>query len=329
MGQGASALDRSGRGWSAGDNILDRSTGYLAAEYELGRKLGNGQFGVIRLCTNKHTGEEFACKSIQKSSLLSAEDVDDVRREIQVMKRVVGHPNIVELKAVYEDQDWVHLVMELCEGGELFDYITQNEEFSEQEAAQVCKILMDVLKHCHSRGVIHRDLKPENILLFKKKSLFPVKVADFGLAVNADHGQKFSGMAGSAYYIAPEVLKGDYGEEIDVWSAGVILYILLSGVPPFWDETEKGIFDAIRNGKLDLSSSPWPSMSAEVKDLLKGMLCPDVKQRLTPEQVSSGSEDILVKMQKFLPMKFPAAEIFAKVHPVVQSPQQTVKLSPL
>ncbi|KAJ7199524.1 hypothetical protein O6H91_Y498100 [Diphasiastrum complanatum] len=267
--------------------VLDRTTEDLEVHYDLGPELGRGQFGLIRLCTDKQTGERFACKSIQKSKLVTAADVADVRREIRVMQRLAGHPNIVELKAVYEDEEWVHLVMELCEGGELFDYITKKKTFTEEAAAQVCKTLMEVLQFCHAKGVIHRDLKPENILLGKRGSLLPIKVADFGLAINMRRGERFFGMAGSAYYIAPEVLRGDYGPEIDVWSAGVILYILLSGVPPFWDDTEDGIFEAIQFGHLDLSSSPWPSMSSAVKDLLKGMMCPDVKRRLTPEQVLS------------------------------------------
>ncbi|KAJ7550726.1 hypothetical protein O6H91_07G114800 [Diphasiastrum complanatum] len=266
--------------------VLDESTDDVKLHYDLGPELGRGQFGVIRFCTNKHTGENFACKSIAKGRLCRQKDIDDIRREIQIMRQLVGQPNIVELKDVYEDHTWVHLVMELCEGGELFDSIVHKKVYSEKEAAAICKTLMEALAYCHKCGVIHRDLKPENILLAKgPDQTNVVKLADFGLAVNFRPGEKHCGMAGSAYYIAPEVLKGEYGEEADVWSAGVVLYILLSGVPPFWGDTEEAIFNAIKFGHLDLSSDPWPSVSAAAKDLIKGMLRQEIKKRLTPGQV--------------------------------------------
>ncbi|KAJ7566523.1 hypothetical protein O6H91_02G107000 [Diphasiastrum complanatum] len=265
--------------------VLDRKTEPVEERYELGRELGRGQFGVIRLCTDIITGEELACKSIEKYKLTTPGDVEDVKREIQVLERLAGHPNIVELKAVYEDADFVHLVMELCAGGELFDRIIEKRAFSEEEAARVVKTLMEVVQYCHGHGVMHRDLKPENILLATRDATSPIKVADFGLSMCFKPGQKFSGMAGSAYYIAPEVLRGEYDEAVDVWSAGVVLYILLTGVPPFWDETEEGIFEAIKIGNVDLSCDPWTKISSAAKELVKGMLCSDVKKRLTPEKV--------------------------------------------
>ncbi|KAJ7537353.1 hypothetical protein O6H91_11G003000 [Diphasiastrum complanatum] len=256
--------------------------------YEMGEELGRGQFGLIRLCKSKLTGERFACKSIAKARLCSRRDVDNVRREIAIMKQLKGHPNIVELKAVYEDPTAVHLVMELCEGGELFEKIDKKKPYSEKDAAEICKSLMEAVQYCHSRGIIHRDLKPENILLMSKTCPSQIKVADFGLAVNVRPGdQKISGIAGSAYYIAPEVLKGKYSTEVDVWSSGVILYILLCGLPPFWDTTEEGIFEAIRHSRLDLDSDPWPKVSSAAKDLIQGMLCPDIKKRFTTETILS------------------------------------------
>ncbi|KAJ7525320.1 hypothetical protein O6H91_17G045500 [Diphasiastrum complanatum] len=267
--------------------VLDRKTERLELYYDLGRELGRGQFGVIRHCTSKITGEELACKSIEKRRLTNPGDAEDVRREIQVLERLSCHPNIVELKAVYEDLEFVHLVMELCEGGELFDRIIEKKAFSEAEAAKVLKTLMEVVQYCHGHGILHRDLKPENILLATREASSPIKVADFGLARCFKPDNKFSEMAGSAYYIAPEVLRGEYGEAIDVWSAGIVLYILLTGVPPFWDETEEGIFEAIRIGNFDLSCDPWTSISSAAKELVKGMICPDVEKRLTPLQVLS------------------------------------------
>ncbi|KAJ7537349.1 hypothetical protein O6H91_11G002900 [Diphasiastrum complanatum] len=279
------SAQRSGKNDIREVNVLTEATEDLKAHYDLCQELGRGQFGVIRLCKSKQTGEQFACKSIAKSRLCSQKDLDAVRREIQIMKQLQGHPKIVELKAVYEDRTWIHLVMELCEGGELFDKILKQKPHSENDAAEICKSLMEAVQFCQSHGVIHRDLKPENILLVSRTYPSQIKVADFGLAVNIEPGEKISGTAGSAYYIAPEVLKGEYSMEVDVWSSGVVLYILLCGMPPFWDSTEEGIFDAIKYGHLDLCSDPWPSISSAAKDLIRGMLCPDIRKRLTPERV--------------------------------------------
>ncbi|EFJ13416.1 hypothetical protein SELMODRAFT_450109, partial [Selaginella moellendorffii] len=259
----------------------------IGDNYELGEELGRGQFGVIRLCRHRSTGERLACKSIAKAKLTSAADVRDVQREIEIMQQLAGNPHIVGLRDVVEDDESVHMVMELCEGGELFDRIVERKMYCERDAARVCKTVVEVIQCCNARGIIHRDLKPENILLVDAASNSRIKVADFGLAVHFHPGETHSGMAGSAYYIAPEVLRGEYGPEVDVWSAGVVLYVMLCGVPPFWDETEEGIFDAIRYGHLDLSSDPWPKLSASVKRLVRGMLCQDPSKRLTPAQILS------------------------------------------
>jgi calcium-dependent protein kinase len=151
--------------------------------YSLGRELGRGQFGITRLCTNKATGELFACKTISKRKLVHKEDVEDVRREVQIMHHLTGHPNIVELKGAYEDRGAVHLVMELCAGGELFDRIIAKGKFSERVAANVMRTMVEVIRTCHSLGVMHRDLKPENFLLLNKKEDSPLKTTDFGLSV--------------------------------------------------------------------------------------------------------------------------------------------------
>uniref|UniRef100_A0ACD5XWQ3 Uncharacterized protein n=1 Tax=Avena sativa TaxID=4498 RepID=A0ACD5XWQ3_AVESA len=257
----------------------------LGDRYQLGDQLGWGQFGVIRSCSDMVTGEALACKSIAKDRLVSPDDVRGVRLEIEVMARLSGHPNVVDLKAVYEDEESVHLVMELCAGGELFHRLEERGCFPEHEAATLFRYLMEVVAHCHSKGIVHRDLKPENILLVSKSPSSLIKLADFGLATYTQPGQRLSGTVGSPFYIAPEVLAGGYNEAADVWSSGVILYILLSGIPPFWGKTKSKIFECIRSTELRFPSDPWDRVSDSAKELIAGMLRRDPRQRLTAEQV--------------------------------------------
>ncbi|KAJ8551321.1 hypothetical protein K7X08_000691 [Anisodus acutangulus] len=265
--------------------VLGRPMEDVRKAYSIGKELGRGQFGVTHLCTHKQTGEQFACKTIAKRKLVNKEDIEDVKREVQIMHHLTGQQNIVELKGAYEDKHSVHLVMELCAGGELFDRIITKGHYTERAAATLLRTIVQIVHTCHSMGVIHRDLKPENFLLLNKDEDSPLKATDFGLSVFYKQGDVFKDIVGSAYYIAPEVLKKRYGPEVDIWSVGVMLYILLSGVPPFWAETEHGIFNAILRGHIDFSSDPWPSISHGAKDIVRKMLTSDPKQRLTAIQV--------------------------------------------
>ncbi|KAL8091661.1 calcium-dependent protein kinase 10-like [Apium graveolens] len=257
----------------------------ITDKYILGHELGRGEFGITYLCTDKQTGQKLACKSISKKKLRTAIDIEDVRREVAIMSSLPDHANIVKLKATYEDEDAVHLVMELCEGGELFDRIVARGHYSERAAATVVKTVAVVVNMCHDNGVIHRDLKPENFLFANKKETSPLMAIDFGLSVFFKPGERFSEIVGSPYYMAPEVLRRNYGPEVDVWSAGVILYILLCGVPPFWAESEQGVALAILRGALDFKKEPWPQISENAKSLVRNMLEPDPKKRLTAKQV--------------------------------------------
>ncbi|KAK6932309.1 EF-hand domain [Dillenia turbinata] len=265
--------------------ILGKPFEDVRAFYTLGKELGRGQFGITYYCTENSTGLPYACKSILKRKLVSVNDKEDIRREIQIMQHLTGQANIVEFKGAYEDKHSVHLVMELCAGGELFDRIIAQGHYSERAAASICRAIVNVVHICHFMGVMHRDLKPENFLLASKDEKAMLKATDFGLSVFIEEGKVYRDIVGSAYYVAPEVLRRNYGKEMDVWSAGVILYILLSGVPPFWAETEKGIFDAILEGYIDFESDPWPSISSSAKDLVRRMLTQDPKKRITAAQV--------------------------------------------
>ncbi|KAL0697673.1 hypothetical protein Bca4012_053795 [Brassica carinata] len=261
----------------------------LRDRYVLGEQLGWGQFGVIRVCSDKLTGERLACKSISKDRLVTQEDMKSIKLEIAIMTKLSGHPNVVDLKAVYEEEDSVHLVMELCAGGELFHKLEKYGRYSEVRARVLFKHLMQVVKFCHDNGIVHRDLKPENVLMATVSSSSPIKLADFGLATYIKPGEKLSGTVGSPFYIAPEVLSGGYNQAADVWSAGVILYILLSGVPPFWGKTKSKIFDAVRAADLRFSAEPWDNITSHAKDLIRGMLCVDPSQRLSADGVLAHS----------------------------------------
>ncbi|GMJ03789.1 hypothetical protein HRI_004048100 [Hibiscus trionum] len=265
--------------------VLQTKTGNLKEYYNLGKKLGQGQFGTTFLCVEKGTGKEYACKSIAKRKLVTPEDVDDVKREIQIMHHLAGHPNVVTIKEAYEDSVAVHVVMELCSGGELFDRIVQRGHYSERKAAGLARTIVGVVEACHSMGVMHRDLKPENFLFVNEQEDSPLEAIDFGLSIFFKPGEVLSDVVGSPYYVAPEVLRKHYGPEADVWSAGVIVYILLSGVPPFWGETEQEIFEEVLHGELDFASDPWPNISDSAKDLVKKMLVRDAKKRITAHEV--------------------------------------------
>uniref|UniRef100_A0A0E0C986 non-specific serine/threonine protein kinase n=1 Tax=Oryza meridionalis TaxID=40149 RepID=A0A0E0C986_9ORYZ len=298
--------------------VLGRPMEDVRSIYTIGKELGRGQFGVTSLCTHKATGQKFACKTIAKRKLSTKEDVEDVRREVQIMYHLAGQPNVVELKGAYEDKQSVHLVMELCAGGELFDRIIAKGHYTERAAASLLRTIVEIIHTCHSLGVIHRDLKPENFLLLSKDEDAPLKATDFGLSVffkqgtpplisflplvspvtipnkqtnnngilNPESilpplliaGEVFKDIVGSAYYIAPEVLKRSYGPEADIWSIGVILYILLC-------ESEHGIFNSILRGQVDFTSDPWPRISASAKDLVRKMLNSDPKKRISAYEV--------------------------------------------
>jgi calcium-dependent protein kinase len=168
--------------------VLGRPMEDVRATYTFGRELGRGQFGVTYLVTHRETGQRFACKSIATRKLIHRDDIEDIRREVQIMHHLTGHRNIVELRGAYEDRHSVNLIMELCEGGELFDRIIAKGHYTERAAAALCREIVAVVHSCHSMGVFHRDLKPENFLFLNKKEDSPLKATDFGLSVFFKHG---------------------------------------------------------------------------------------------------------------------------------------------
>jgi len=222
-----------------------------------------------------------AVKIIRKSSL-NEKDRSRFFEEIDVM-RSLDHPNILRLYEVYQDDKRYYLVMELCTGGELFDEITKRSQFSEADAAAIIKQVLSAVAYCHRKKVCHRDLKPENILLDSKSTDAnnSIKVIDFGASTRFDGKSKLTQIYGTAYYIAPEVLKSNYSEKCDVWSAGVILYILLSGKPPFGGVNDKEILESVKQGLFSFTSPEWRSISDEAKTLIKQMLMYDPSKRIS------------------------------------------------
>ncbi|MED6209123.1 Calcium-dependent protein kinase 9 [Stylosanthes scabra] len=269
------------------ESILGIPFEHIGKYYTFGKELGRGNCGVTHLCTERKSGLQYACKSISKKKLLcrSGNYKDALKKEIQVMKHLSGQPNVAEFKSVFEDSLYVHIVMELCSGGDLLQRIMQKGHYNERDAASLCKQIVTIVHHCHFMGVMHRDLKPENLLFSSKGDDAILKAIDFGHSSFIEQGEKYADVLGSPYYIAPEVLKGKHGKEADIWSAGVILYTLLSGMPPFWADKEEGIFRAILLGHIDFTSRPWPKISKNAKDLVSKMLTLDPERRITSAEV--------------------------------------------
>lgn len=259
------------------------------SHFKLGKELGHGQFGTTYNAVDKVTGERFACKAIQKKQMKLPIAVEDVRREVKILQLLSGHPNVVQFNAVFESDEMVYIVMEVCDGGELLDRILSKKDsrYSEKDAADVVRQMLNVVALCHLKGVVHRDLKPENFLFKSQKEDSILKATDFGLSDFRKPGKYFTDVVGSAYYVAPEVLKRRSGPESDVWSIGVISYILLCGRRPFWDKTEAGIFNEVLKKKPDFREKPWPGISASAKDFVKRLLKKDPRSRLTAAQALS------------------------------------------
>jgi len=262
------------------------------------KELGSGNFAKVYKATAIKPGVQesgvtvpanVAIKVIDKKKV---EDMNDITREIEIMENC-QHPNVIRLYEIFDEKEKMNLVMELVTGGELFDEIVSRGSFTEKDSARVMGTLCSALSYLHSKQVVHRDLKPENILLACKKEEAPpgtepeIKVADFGLARVISDKDMMRTACGTPGYVAPEVLKnkGYSSGAVDLWSAGVILYILLCGFPPFYEEELPALFDQILKGRYDFPAPWWDNISQGAKDLVKGLLTVDPKMRLTAEQV--------------------------------------------
>ncbi|THU58892.1 hypothetical protein C4D60_Mb03t19260 [Musa balbisiana] len=270
---------------------LDKNFGFLKqifSKFELGEEVGRGHFGYT--CTAKAKkgdmkGEEVAVKVIPKAKMTTAIAIEDVRREVRILRSLTGHKNLVQFYDAYEDEDNVYIVMELCKGGELLERIlSRGGKYSEEDAKAVIVQILSVVAFCHLQGVVHRDLKPENFLFATKDEKSTLKAIDFGLSDLVKPDERLNDIVGSAYYVAPEVLHRSYGTEADMWSIGVIAYILLCGSRPFWARTESGIFRAVLKAEPTFDEAPWPSLSSQAKDFVKKLLNKDYRKRMTAAQ---------------------------------------------
>eukprot|EP00899_Mesostigma_viride_P027481 jgi/Mesvir1/7918/Mv11843-RA.1 len=257
------------------------------AHYEYGRQLGHGSFGVVRLARMRTSGEEVAVKIIPKKSLMEEGLVDELKQEVEIMKRLSKALNVINCYDTFEDDRNVMLVLEYCKGGELYQRLTR-ENYTEKTAAKVIRSILKMVAACHAAGIIHRDLKPDNFLFLNDDPDAPMKAIDFGLACFYQPGQVLTETSGTPYYMAPEVVRHAYGPSADLWSVGVIMYQLLSGKLPFRDDSGASslvvIFRKILQGKYDVTSDPWPHISASAKDLLRQLLNRNPKARPTALQ---------------------------------------------
>ncbi|XP_033303375.1 calcium/calmodulin-dependent protein kinase type II alpha chain isoform X6 [Bombus bifarius] len=252
--------------------------------YDLKEELGKGAFSVVRRCVQKSTGHEFAAKIINTKKL-TARDFQKLEREARICRKL-QHPNIVRLHDSIQEENHHYLVFDLVTGGELFEDIVAREFYSEADASHCIQQILESVHHCHHNGVVHRDLKPENLLLASKAKGAAVKLADFGLAIEVQgEAQAWFGFAGTPGYLSPEVLKKEpYGKPVDIWACGVILYILLVGYPPFWDEDQHRLYAQIKAGSYDYPSPEWDTVTPEAKNLINQMLTVNPSKRITASE---------------------------------------------
>ncbi|XP_047155377.1 CDPK-related kinase 5-like isoform X1 [Vigna umbellata] len=302
---------------------LDKNFGFskqFEQKFEVGDEVGRGHFGytcAAKFLKGQLKGQHVAVKVIPKAKMTTAIAIEDVRREVKILRALTGHKNLIQFHDAYEDNDNVYIVMELCEGGELLDRIlSRGGKYTEEDAKAVMIQILNVVAFCHLQGVVHRDLKPENFLFTSKEENSELKAIDFGLSDFVKPGifgvllcilpvfqsttvwvkiivfhrltdERLNDIVGSAYYVAPEVLHRAYSTEADVWSVGVIAYILLCGSRPFWARTESGIFRAVLRATPSFDEPPWPSLSDEAKDFVKRLLNKDPRKRMTAAQALS------------------------------------------
>ena len=264
--------------------LVQQAVGNPEDIYDNIKTLGEGAFGLVYLGKHKISGVERAIKNINKDKAnLSAEEEQTLIREINILK-TLDHPNIMKVYEYFNNPNCFSIVSELCTGGELFKKI-EDSHLSENVGKYVMKQLLSAVAFCHKNGIIHRDLKPENILLEEEeeatKEYFTIKVIDFGTSGKIKKGQKYNDVIGTPFYIAPEVLKNKYDEKCDIWSCGVILYVMLSGEPPFYGEDDDEIYNKILTEEVQFNQKEWENISDEAKDLVKKLLKKDYKSRLS------------------------------------------------
>ncbi|CAN8284470.1 unnamed protein product [Cochlearia groenlandica] len=273
------------------EQFLLKSFGYgknFGAKYELGKEVGRGHFGHTcsgRVKKGETKDHPIAVKIISKAKMTTAIAIEDVRREVKLLKSLSGHKHLIRYYDACEDANNVYIVMELCEGGELLDRIlARGGKHPEADTKAIVVQILNVVSFCHLQGVVHRDLKPENFLFTTSREDSDLKLIDFGLSDFIKPDERLNDIVGSAYYVAPEVLHRSYSLDADIWSIGVITYILLCGSRPFWARTESGIFRTVLRSEPNYDDTPWPSVSSQGKDFVKRLLNKDYRKRMSAVQ---------------------------------------------
>ncbi len=262
------------------DQMIKISTEAITNHYVILSDLGNGSYGMVKKVKHKKSNEERAMKIVKKKSESSI-------NEIEILKKI-SHPNIISIYEIFEDSKNYYIMSELLEGGELFEEITNRGSFSEMDAAKIMKQLLNAVNYLHNKNIVHRDLKPENIMMINRNSNnFEIKLIDFGTAKGFDKGEKLTKFIGTSYYIAPEVLAENYDEKCDIWSAGVILYILFCGYPPFNGASNLDIYHSIKYSSPSFTGEEWRDVSKEAVDLIVNMLTKNPAKRYNAEQCMS------------------------------------------
>lgn len=270
-------------GKSPGGKLDDSSSKSFSELYKLGKQLGEGAFSVVKDGNHKQSGESYAIKIVTKAKL-THEDEEALKDEIGVL-RELKHQHIIRLYDVFDEAQYYYLVTEKMSGGELFDRIVQKSYYNEKEARDVCKILFDALEYCHVRKVAHRDLKPENLLLLSDHNDSDIKIADFGFAKKVKEPNSLTTQCGTPGYVAPEILEGvPYDTKADMWSLGVIVYILLGGYPPFIEQNQRDLFRKIRKGQYEFHEEYWGQVSTDAKDLISSLLTVSPSRRLSANE---------------------------------------------
>lgn len=267
--------------------MIQKNSQPISACYKVDKKnvLGSGTYGVVHRVLHKATKQIRACKTIPWKKIKNKQRFED---EVKILQ-TLDHPNILKLYEYFEDAKNVYLITELCNGGELFDMIVEKEFFSEFEACNIFKQIMQSINHCHKMGIVHRDLKPENFIICDQNDEYiQIKTIDFGLskichAHGANKGiDRMNTKVGTPYYISPDVLTGNYDKSCDLWSAGCILYIMLCGYPPFNGDDDQEIIRNVQKGKL-IFDEDWDNISKEAIDLIKRLVCKP-ERRLTAQE---------------------------------------------
>mmetsp|Transcript_66951 Transcript_66951/g.193497 ORF Transcript_66951/g.193497 Transcript_66951/m.193497 type:complete len:368 (-) Transcript_66951:90-1193(-) len=263
--------------------VEDSSSGKTFNElYKLGKPLGEGAFSVVKEGSHKQSSESFAIKIVTKSKL-SKEDEIALKDEIEVLSEL-KHKHIIRLHDVFDEPQFYYLVTEKMMGGELFDRIVQKSYYNEKEARDVCVILFDAIRYCHKHKVAHRDLKPENLLLTSESDDSDIKIADFGFAKKVTKPNSLTTQCGTPGYVAPEILEGKpYDTQADMWSLGVIVYILLGGYPPFIEQNQRELFRKIRKGQYEFHEEYWGQVSKDAKSLITKCLTVSPEKRYDAE----------------------------------------------